>query len=331
MSALGWVVEARRVGVEQVAMELSVPVRRGRFDACVSCGGDAAKIYGGAHPRWRCYRCGAHGDGIDLVALAVSGQSLRGDNYQEVRAWFAARGWCEAEPGAQPVVVRKVPVAPAVTEQRTYPPADEVEALCLHARPAHRDAEAVAWLQSRFGAGNADKLLDRGLVDVLEPDAKLPDWAVFSRSKWTDINYRLLFKAFDAEGALRSVRVRCLGELPWSGAPKALPPAGYTLRGLVLASSLAQRLLAGRAFPSEIVIAEGEPQFLAACLAWPRAAVMGVVAGSWSLDLAQRIPLGASVVVVTDADEAGERYAETIVRSLAGRATVYRHLRALGV
>ena len=331
-AAMGWIEDARRVGIEQVAAELSLAARRSRFDACVSCGGDAAKIYGGVVPRWRCYRCSAHGDCIDLVAYAVSGQSLRGGNAHDVRAWFASRGWCEPEPGAEPVVVQRLPIEPKPTDQeRTYPPPEEVEDLYLRSTVAHRDSEAVAWLEARFGRGPVDRLLELGLVSAVPEGVELPAWAAFGKKPWNQIGYRLLFRAFDAAGTLRSVRVRCLGELPWSGAPKALPPAGYTLRGLVLASGLAQRMLAGKAYPAEVVVAEGEPQWLAACLAWPRSAVLGVVAGSWSLDLAARIPVGARVLIVCDHDEPGDRYAELIERSLRGRASTYRHLRSLGV
>lgn len=55
-----------------------------------------------------------------------------------------------------------------------------------------------------------------------------------------------------------------------------------------------------------------------------RWATLGVEAGSWGDDLARRIPSGSRVIVRTDHDMAGERYAEAITASLAHRCDVRR-------
>lgn len=53
-------------------------------------------------------------------------------------------------------------------------------------------------------------------------------------------------------------------------------------------------------------------------------AVFGVVSGSWSDGIAERIPTGSVVAVWTHLDAKGDSYAETIRRSLTGRCEVRR-------
>ena len=75
-------------------------------------------------------------------------------------------------------------------------------------------------------------------------------------------------------------------------------------------------------------IAEGVPDFLTGATRFPdeatAPAVLGVAEGFWTPELAARVPRGARVVVVSDHDPNGDRYAERIAATLAGRH-VLRH------
>ena len=53
-------------------------------------------------------------------------------------------------------------------------------------------------------------------------------------------------------------------------------------------------------------------------------ATFGISSGSWTKEIAARIPSGVRVLVATDLDEAGDRYAEKVAASLAGRCQVRR-------
>jgi hypothetical protein len=105
--------------------------------------------------------------------------------------------------------------------------------------------------------------------------------------------------------------------------PKRLPPSGHKASGLVLANQWAVRMLAEPAAPERVIITEGEPDFLvwATRLTEP---VIGVVSGSWTVDFAARMPFGSELVVRTDLDQAGEKYARQILDSVKGRCTVWR-------
>ena len=121
------------------------------------------------------------------------------------------------------------------------------------------------------------------------------------------------------------------------GSPKRLPPAGYRAGGLILANDLGKHLLRTASPPSprpesaplRVVITEGEPDFLTWATRFPdpKAAVpvvLGVVSGSWTEAMASRIPNGARVTVRTHHNEAGDRYAAAIYRTLVGRCTLLR-------
>jgi hypothetical protein len=326
----GWISQAQAIGLGQVAADLEISVQRGHLFVCRGCGRDDAKIYG-APPRWKCHGCGLAGDAVDLVAVAVSGAKLGSMNGALVRDWYAARGWCEPVRGrhVERVEPRPVPQRVQSTSEAAPPPAGELRDLWAECCPVVRDAEVGAWLDSRLGAGAASRVSAGRLAVALYAQAAAPSWAALRRQSWARLGYRLLVPMVDAAGMVRSVRARCVGQAR-DGMPKALPPTGFTQRGLVMASPGAVAMLKGVGWPAEVVVAEGEPQWLAACLTWPGRAVLGIVAGSWTDELAAKVPTCASVLVVTDHDAAGDRYAEAIETNLRGRCRVLRHGRVLG-
>lgn len=158
---------------------------------------------------------------------------------------------------------------------------------------------------------------------LLYPMPALPSWAGMGRSSWRDTKHLLVLPAWAAAGELESLRARFVlpGE-PARGAKAIGAAAGDgSGRGLVLANGPALALLRRR-WSGElppVVIAEGEPDFLAACCRRPELPILGVFSGSWTAEHAARIPDGARVTVWTHNDEAGAHYAACIQESLAGR------------
>jgi hypothetical protein len=75
-----------------------------------------------------------------------------------------------------------------------------------------------------------------------------------------------------------------------------------------------------------VIITEGAPDFLTVATHYGcteyAPAVLGVVSGSWSDELAARIPTECRVVVRVHRDEAGAKYLAAIRRSLSGRCRV---------
>jgi 5S rRNA maturation endonuclease (ribonuclease M5) len=73
-----------------------------------------------------------------------------------------------------------------------------------------------------------------------------------------------------------------------------------------------------------IIVAEGESDYLSLCQRYPGHPVLGVFSGSWCAEWAARIPPYSEVTIRTDNDDAGERYAREISKSLKDRAVVRR-------
>ena len=114
---------------------------------------------------------------------------------------------------------------------------------------------------------------------------------------------------------------------------KGLFPASHSAKGLFLADSFA-RLLITKGVPSwwrqreppSVIITEGAIDFLTVgthfgCYEYAPA-VLGILSGSWSDELAARIPTECRVVVRVHRDEAGAKYRDAIRRSLSGRCRV---------
>ncbi len=276
----------------------------------------------------KCHACGWGGDVLHLVA-AVLGLDSRRD-FRIVLAHAAELAGFREQADALRDGRDPVPLADRPTlepePERDYPPASEVAALWESAVAVTDDQEVSAMLEAR---GIAPALLaTASLARVLRSDthsSRVPSWARYkghqavSRS-WLKTGHRLLLRAYDCTGSVRSVRAWRVVE---GETPKRLPPSGYRASGLVVANALAVRWLQG-ARPARVVIVEGEPDMLARSVASPLEAVVGVGSGSWNDGFARRVPYGADVFVLTHLDAAGERYAEQIVKSLAGRANVRR-------
>ncbi len=136
------------------------------------------------------------------------------------------------------------------------------------------------------------------------------------------------------QGPMLSLRARHVCAEGSGDAPKALPPAGYRMSGLVMADELARIMLCARACPDwwpanqpfRLVIVEGEPDFFTWAARNHDApfAVLGIENGSWTDQLLARVPAGSLVSVRTHLDAAGNKYANLVYRSLAPRCHLAR-------
>ena len=275
-----------------------------------------------------CFGCDVSGDVFDLIAVA-NGLNSRRDFPRVLRIAAELAGVPSDLGGAHrgpPIRARRV-----LPEPR-YPPVEDVAGLWAACRPVGDVSEVAAWLHSRAldaGAGE-----DFDLARALPLAARLPEWAGSRWQTWGQAGYRLVLPMFDSHGVMRSLRARRVvaGE-----GPKNLAPAGYRTGGLVMADALGRVLLTSgkrpescpESVPVRIIVAEGEPDFLTWATRFSDAdetapAVLGVVSGSWTSGIAERLPDGARVTIRTDPDDAGERYACAVFESLRGRCTILR-------
>ena len=279
--------------------------------------------------RVRCFACEFSGDVLHLVA-AVEGL--------DVARQFGAVLWRAAELAGvdidRAVIDRALRPPPPPAPPKPPPPAVEVAALWAACRPAASDEGVAAWLRGRALDPAIVTRLD--LVRALPLDVVAPRWASYrgelpAPASWASLGYRAIVPMFDAAGELASVRARLVA-LSRGDVPKALPPSGHGTKGLVMACPLAAMMLACGGWPHwserRVVVVEGEPDFLSRAThgTIPRtAAVLGLGgSGQWTEELAARIPDDSTVILRTDADDAGDAYAAEIAATLRGRCEEVR-------
>lgn len=264
-----WFDDARQVSVADVATALGLEARRGALTPCPACnasqrGRDDKRgpvmVRGG----WSCVRCDAKGDAIGLAALTLTGQSSRltGAQWSQVRAWYASRGWCDADPqanaAAAPLPVRRPPPKPE--PERAVERLDplEVAALWDAAVPAFTDSRTRRWLDARGGSwGHLDPAAAVASLDLaraLPPGLPCPSWASFRGRSWPDGGRSLVLPCYGPRGELVGLRARWTGtergeerweELPAPDGAKEISPRGSgALRGSVYACPVGRWLLA---------------------------------------------------------------------------------------
>ena len=336
-----WIDAMKRVKVLDVAGALGLPATPARGASggsvygCPACG--AERRHAGRHDRrgalgvrhdgtgWRCMDCDCSGDVIDLVAFVLRGKRYRelsDAGRSEVREWCTQYTGVEISTDAPARQVAPSP-PPATAPSANPPPESEVRTFWGACGCVESDSEVRAYLDGR--RIDARRVNDSELARVL-PVSGLPTWA----RPWVTSGHRLIVPLYDDRGLMRSVLARSID----AGAQrKSLAPSGYGRARLLMSCPFGRWLLATGQWPEwwarsrelRVVVAEGETDFLFCAGQWSDAAeyapaTLGIMSGSWTPELAARLPDGATVVVATDHDVAGERYAALIARSFEGRA-----------
>ena len=295
---------------------------------------------------WRCHAGGCDAGG-DAMALYAAHRLGRVPDREAREVWgelFAELG--EGAERSSPRIARQAhPVArQRPPEGRQRPPeahhgfavpqdeSERLRALWGACRPlAGAGERVVAYLRGR---GLELEALDtQGLVRVLPEEWGWPSWL----PPRTRERYPLVAPVFDARGVLTSLRFRADTR---QDRQKARPPTGMSCRGLVLADPLGQALLRGERrangveWDGRVVIVEGEPDLWSwassgarreqIARGQPTFAVLGVVSGAWTSEIAARIPEGSTILIRTHQDPAGDGYAAEIRETLAGRCVVAR-------
>ncbi len=227
------------------------------------------------------------------------------------------------------------------TPARTYPPAPELEGLFSLCGSVEGDPDAERWCAIRH--------LDVTALDEREDARVLPPYRLENAPRWMPsistgkrkprLPGRLLIPLYDHTGRPRSVKGRIVEQAVVKGistvkmkSSPPVPPApdhpGFKILGLAMMNQTAHELVTRPPdevpLDVEVVIVEGEPDFLTRCQTTPGLAVFGIFSGSWKKPLAERIPDGAAVYIETDRDKDGDGYARKIADSLNGRCRLYR-------
>lgn len=265
--------------------------------------------------RVRCFGCGESGDALSLIA-AARGLDLRRD-FRRVIA--------EAETIAGPVAEppRPPPRAPASPAR---PPHDELMALWNAAgrfAVTEVDPPPSSLAVMRFVGERRwwPPLLDEvGIARVLPRSFAWPSWWP---SSWAS-TYRVAVLGYEPDGTPASLHARAVQ--PVEPHQRQRWPRGCSAKGLLLADRRGIEVL--RSAPPEglggIAICEGLTDTVTMALALAEVgkvwAVLGVTSTTGTEALARARWPDVRIVVATDPDPAGDRYAQEI------RAALPRHL-----
>lgn len=272
----------------------------------------------------KCFSCQKGGDVFSLIAVAK--------NLDPARDFPRILEEAERLAGEAP----RGPARPA--RGPAPPPAlEELRQLWAECLPATAEAAELERRGLDPGA-----LADREILRCLPRIGSLPPWARRAGASWQSSGHRAIFALYNHRGELASVHARNLA--PAAPDPKALHPIGGSGRGLILADLGGQVLLTDGRIPEGgwILIGEGCPDFATLASVYSDAdegapaAVLAVIEGSWTEEIAARIPDRARVVIWTHADaqkideatgkrsgQAGQKYARRIAASLASRCDLY--------
>ena len=328
------IADVKARGVAAVAVALGLRSMHNRtLGPCPACGEERRSKHEPRGPiglrpddqGWTCHRCKVTGDAFTLAAYVVLGHAGRGSgaaDWQGVIARCAAVGLCDSlgHDATTPRRQYTPPPPPKPLEPPTRPPPDEVAHTWDSAVGVTEDAEVRAYLLSRFDAADVRVFQQLDLVRAL---TAAPPWARAGGSSWLDTGHRLISRLYDHRGVVRSLHARTVT----SATPKGLSPTGYQVRGLVLADPTAALLLAHQVWaPRCLVITEGVPDFLTWAVQTyrhqPDDAVVGVVSGSWTLELASRLADRQVVVMRGHEDAAGDHYLAAVAATLTPRCDV---------
>ncbi len=244
---------------------------------------------------WRCFKCDASGTAWRLAWHVME------------KDWAAVRTWMRTGEGA-------CVGAPAPTAKASDPLSErEVAELWERCHPLDEPEanRARAWLESRGVAANL--AFAHALARALPRAGTLPGWA----RHWRTFSAEVVLPLHDASGVMRGLVARKTVK----GSPKSLFARAAGRRGLVLANEMGVRVLRGE--PRDVVVVEGEPDWLTASIRWPQFGVLGIAgSGSWTPELGRK--LTGTVVVRTHGDKPGEKYAEQVVSSCTRARRVLR-------
>jgi hypothetical protein len=193
--------------------------------------------------------------------------------------------------------------------------------------PVSADPEVLTWI--RATAIDAT-FLSEDLARALPRDLALPEWASYGNKPWNVDGYRLILPLYSPRGELQSLYARALRPVVLGTIRTAQSfPVIAGVGGRVMANDIGLRLLRTRQWPGDstwrtVIIAGGAVDFLewSTSVRAEGPAVLGIVPGSWTTAIADRIPDGSRVVVRAHQNPITGRYAHRVAEALQSRCEV---------
>ncbi len=338
---MGWIQEAKLAPILQVAAEIGMVQRNKGYAPCPMC---RAGQRGSSDKRgpvrirgnyWRCYRsqCGCGGSVIDMVGAAIlqAEPVLQNKEHSEpMQSWFASRGYCEAPRGKDGSYLEvekvKLSVPPLSAPKNTEPPPqEEVEAFYNSLPSLSSSPKCRSYLINR--KIDPVRAQERSLARVVR-SSRLPRWA--DHIPFTVGLPAIVVPMYNADGKIGSLTFRSVTP---GAKNKSISSKGGRM-GVVFSDRMGLKLLQDKwnwlnPEPAVLVL-EGEIDFLTWGTRYSDLddlklpVLFGVVSGSWSKDIAGKIPDDSLVMGRTHHDKGGEQMFRHIKGTVGPRCRVWR-------
>jgi ribosomal protein L37AE/L43A len=310
VTAAGWIDRQRRT-VGEIAAQLGREGSDRKGYPCPACNEEhrdrrRGAVFVGRDGAWRCYRCGACGDGLDYLSFALVGKRLREASAEE-RA--TVRDWCGEAPAPRPAPAPRAPVYADVSAfwSACYP--------CPSGDPFMAARRLVPSPDlARFTPPTADGW---------------PEWWPPGRAKV----WRLVTRGWaPTDGGMAAVNLhgRAVVDPPeFDGRKiKTLWAKGLSSEGVVMWN------LRDVSDARLVLVTEGLTDWLAASC-WaderPGVVVFGMTSGGAAAFARIHIPTTADLIIATDDDDAGDKYASDIAQHYTYRRVHRAHPSRFGV
>lgn len=348
---MSWLDDVRGTPVSEVAERLGYKMRRHASSSsceCPACGAerrhtrsaDRRGAVGVPHANpwaWRCFQCEAGVDAVDFASWHLGDSRFAGlcaERKAEVQSFFGHGTEFRATAPRRPPAPTSAPVS-------NYPAEAEVASMWASCLQLDLDPVVMAYLAYR-GISPVAKLVEHNCARALPDGAECPEWAHFGAHAWSRTGHRLIVPLYDSIGRMRSLIARSVEKDPLR---KSLGARGKQRGGLLMAGTFGRAML--QYGPSQrwhrddrmrVSVYEGEIDLLRAVAngedadlkRGPRAAsfraALGIFSGSFTPGVAARLPSGARVIIATDADDQGDKYARDI-RALIGERCAFQRVR----
>lgn len=318
-----WIAQARSAPIVDAASSFGIELGRNRsLGPCPHCGCERRGSTDTRAPigmnasgdGWRCHKCGAAGDVVDLVAYCIVGRRLRDcqtTSQQTIVNWFKERGYVKDNAMPAPKQENK-----KITKSR--PPKKEVQGLWLSTALVGDVLEVCEFLAARDF--DIQGVSDVGFVRV-SPAYSRYKWPKWWPSVWAK-SYRLMTPAYDVDGNFVSLHARAVKQVK-DGQGKTRWPKGFESGGLFMANRAGVKLLKGHKLDElrGVLICEGLTDLLRASVCALQSglpiAIIAGTSGSFQHLSNVRIPKDVNVYTAMDPDTQGAKYLSQIRKALS--------------
>jgi hypothetical protein len=298
-----WIEQARQP-IAHVAQQLGYPSRNRHYPCPAKCDGRTALPVYATDKVWRCARCDAKGDAIDLIAYVLHGgrwSTLAPDQKSTVRQWFGAPARSEYRPPPERQVTRPSPAA--------------LEAFWQACGPI--DGGSAAFIRSR----GLDPAALAPFARSVRQGQRSDFWRAGKGRTWRLVCPGYVIRP-DGVHEMANVHARAITDPPGE-APKALWCRGLSSSGVVMWNGVDP---SGACL---VLVTEGVTDYWTACVAGLRSTCIYSATSGGFVGLANmRTRSGVSVVIAPHAGDiiakgatmgAGDKYEQEIRKALPAR------------